>query len=90
MKLTITQHFEYPESSILHEASYDTLTMRLYVTFHDKKKNETETYAYDSVSPDVIDRWKTSKSKGSYFVEFIKDDPSIACTKVELPLMVGK
>jgi hypothetical protein len=87
MKLTITQHFEYPESSILHEASYDTLSMRLYVTFHDKKKNETETYAYDNVSPDVIDRWKIAKSKGSYFIEFIKNDESITCTKVELEVL---
>lgn len=88
MRLTVTKHFELKDSSIVRSAHYDEVSNELRVTFHDNhdKNKEGETYLYEGVSPDLVDAWKTSKSVGSFFVEYIKDDKSLKCTRVELPV----
>lgn len=61
------------ESSIIHNVYYDEDEESLRITFHDKNKNEKDTYIYFDVSRNVIDKWMKAKSIGSYFVKHIKN-----------------
>ena len=58
---------EFPESSVLHSASYDKVMNRLTVTFKSGRS-----YDFFDVPPSIWEEFKKAESKGRFFTQNIK------------------
>ncbi len=67
MEELIMERREFPESSVLHSASYDKVMNRLTVTFKSGKS-----YDFYDVPVSIWQEFIEAESKGRYFTQNIK------------------
>ena len=58
-------------SSLIKEATYNRLYNKLSIVF---KNSPEDVYVYSGVSEETIEEFENSKSKGSYFQNYIKEN----------------
>lgn len=73
-KIIIRRTITLTDSAILQQLDYDVNTLELFITFHPNRgRDYGDTYLYSGVPENVVKDLINSKSAGSYFREFIRD-----------------